>query len=327
MDLQQEEELENLSLVDILRKSISIPRSSPRTFALITLAFIFPLSFAILAHSLFTHPLINHLCSASQSSSASSYASDWSLLFLYQFVYLLFLFTFSLLSTAAVVFTAASLYAAKHVSFSSTISAIPTVFARLFHTFLWVYLVMFVYNAVYSVCIFAIIISTSFPDSAASVFLFSVVTLAFLAAHMYISALWHLASVISVMEPFCGLAAMAKSRGLLRRRTHIAITVVIAYSGIWWLIGDLFRTTVVMAPYEEGSIWVGPVGKVVIGVALVAMLVAVNLVGLLFQSVFYYVCKSFHHQKIDKTALHDHLGGYLGEYVPLKSSIQMEIVV
>ena len=39
---------------------------------------------------------------------------------------------------------------------------------------------------------------------------------------------------------------------------------------------------------------------------------------------FYSVCKSFHHQGIDKLALLDHLGGYLGEYVPLKSSIQME---
>lgn len=57
---------------------------------------------------------------------------------------------------------------------------------------------------------------------------------------------------------------------------------------------------------------------------LVALLLLVNLVGLLVQSVFYYVCKSYHHQEIDKSALQDHLGGYLGEYVPLKSGIQME---
>ncbi|XP_073004843.1 uncharacterized protein [Typha latifolia] len=326
MDLEQEE-LGNLSLVDILRESISIPRSSSRTFALITLTFIFPLSFAILAHSLFTHPIINHLKSSfSSSSSSSSYASQWSLLFLYQFVYLLFLFTFSLLSTAATVFTVASLYAAKPVSFSSTLSAIPTVFPRLFRTFLWVSLIMLLYNATFGVCVLIIFIASSYPDSAASVLFLAVVILAFLAAHVYISALWHLASVISVLEPVCGLAAMAKSRGLLRGRTRMAITMIIAYFSVCGLIGGFFRATVVKAPYEKGSIWVGPVGKVVIGGALVAVLVLVNLVGLLVQSVFYYVCKSFHHQQIDKSALYDHLGGYLGEYVPLKSSIQMEII-
>lgn len=49
-----------------------------------------------------------------------------------------------------------------------------------------------------------------------------------------------------------------------------------------------------------------------------------NLAILLVQSEFYYVCKSYHHQGIDKNALYDHLGGYFGKYVPLKSSVQME---
>ncbi|RYR26322.1 hypothetical protein Ahy_B02g060552 [Arachis hypogaea] len=43
---------------------------------------------------------------------------------------LFFLFAFPLLSTAAVVFTVASLYTNKAVSFSSTISAIPKIFKR-----------------------------------------------------------------------------------------------------------------------------------------------------------------------------------------------------
>ncbi|KAL4321768.1 hypothetical protein AHAS_Ahas14G0143500 [Arachis hypogaea] len=50
--------------------------------------------------------------------------------------YFFFLFAFSLLSTAAAVFTVASLYTNKAVSFSSTISAIPKIFKRLFITYL-----------------------------------------------------------------------------------------------------------------------------------------------------------------------------------------------
>ncbi|KAK1356247.1 hypothetical protein POM88_049503 [Heracleum sosnowskyi] len=57
---------------------------------------------------------------------------------------------------------------------------------------------------------------------------------------------------------------------------------------------------------------------------MVGVFVIVNLIGLLVQSVFYYVCKSYHHEGVDKSALYDHLSGYLGEYMTLKSSIQME---
>ena len=78
------------------------------------------------------------------------------------------------------------------------------------------------------------------------------------------------------------------------------------------------------AVFVNGGGNYGVFTRIVIGRFLVGVLVIVNLVGLLVQSVFYYMCKSYHHQGIDKIALHDHLGGYLGEYVPLKSSVQME---
>ncbi|TQE14349.1 hypothetical protein C1H46_000268 [Malus baccata] len=59
MDLASEE-LQFLTISNILRESTSIPKQSPKTFYLITLTLIFPFSFAILAYSLFTHPLIRH---------------------------------------------------------------------------------------------------------------------------------------------------------------------------------------------------------------------------------------------------------------------------
>jgi hypothetical protein len=39
----------------------------------------------------------------------------------------------------------------------------------------------------------------------------------------------------------------------------------------------------------------------------------------------YFVCKSNHHEKIEKLALSDHLDVYHGEYVPLNSKdVQLE---
>ncbi|PIN24792.1 hypothetical protein CDL12_02446 [Handroanthus impetiginosus] len=313
MDLVAEE-LQFLSITDILKESISIPKQSPKTFYLVTLTLIFPLSFAILAHSLFTHPILSQL-----ESDPTAASSDWSKLLVFQFFYLIFLFAFSLLSTAAVVFTVASLYTSKPVSFSSSIAAIPSVFKRLFITFLWVSLSMVAYNIVFLG--FLVLLIVALDTQNVFLFLFSlvIVFLMFLVVHVYTSALWHLASVVSVLEPLYGFAAMKKSYELLKGKTGMGFVLVFGYLAICGVINMLFGSIVV-----HGGDDYGVLTRIMVGGVLVGLLVMVNLVGLLVQSVFYYVCKSYHHQGIDKSALYDHLGGYLGEYVPLKSSIQME---
>ncbi|KAL6992092.1 hypothetical protein U1Q18_010202 [Sarracenia purpurea var. burkii] len=308
------EELQFLSLSDILKESTSIPKQSPKTFYLITLTIIFPLSFAILAHSLFTHPLLTQI-----NTPTGSHSSQWTKLLIFQFCYLIFLFAFSLLSTAAVVFTVASLYTSKPVSFSSTLSAIPKVFRRLFITYLWVSLSMILYNIVFVAALVLLVIAIDTESSVLFFFSMIVIFLLFLVVHVYITALWHLASVVSVLEPLYGLAAMKKSYELLKGKTRMAGLLVFVYLAICGVINGIFGAVVVHG--GEGH---GVLTRILIGGFLVGVLVIVNLVGLMVQSVFYYVCKSYHHQGIDKSALYDHLGGYLGEYVPLKSSIQME---
>ncbi|KAL8108651.1 uncharacterized protein LOC141672049 [Apium graveolens] len=307
------EELQFLTVSDILKESTSIPKLSPRTFYLITLTLIFPLSFAILAHSLFTHPLLSQI-----QDPYGSHSSQWTKLLAFQFFYLIFLFAFSLLSTAAVVFTVASLYTSKPVSFSNTLSAIPGVFKRLFITYLWVSLTMVVYNVIFLCFLVLLIVAIDTQNPVLFVFSVIVVFLLFLVVHVYITALWHLASVVSVLEPIYGFAAMKKSYELLKGKIGLAFFMVFGYLLVCAAINGVFGSVVVHG-------WdYGVFTRVVVGGFLVGVLVIVNLVGLLVQSVFYYVCKSYHHEEIDKSALHDHLGGYLGEYVPLKSSIQME---
>ncbi|XP_010538302.1 PREDICTED: uncharacterized protein LOC104812705 [Tarenaya hassleriana] len=317
MDLEPEE-LQFLTIPQVLVESISITKRSPRSFYLITLTLIFPLSLAILAHSLFTHPIIVKLDSVDSYNSARA-RHDWTVLLVIQFCYLIFLFAFSLLSTAAAVFTVASLYTASPVSFSSTIYAIPKVFKRLFITFLWIALLMFAYNAVFFLFLVMLLIAIDMNMLGLAIFAGLVISLLYFGVHVYITALWHLGSVVSVLEPIYGYAAMKKGYELLKGRTQMGMVLVFVYLILCTLIGGVFRSVVVHGGENHG-IWT----RIVIGGSLVGVLVIVNLVGLLIQSVFYYVCKSYHRESIDKTALHDHLGGYLGEYVPLKSNIQME---
>ena len=178
---------------------------------------------------------------------------------------------------------------------------------------------MLVYNLAFIILLVLIIIAV---DTNSTFLLFFSLLIAFglfLFVHVYITALWHLASVISVLEPVYGFQAMKKSYELLKGKVLMAGVLVFGYLAICGLINGTFAAVVVHGD-SNTSVFV----RILVGGFLVGVLVIVNLVGLLVQSVFYYVCKSFHHQGIDKTALHDHLGGYLGEYVPLKSNIQLE---
>ncbi|KAL5729622.1 hypothetical protein ACHQM5_002548 [Ranunculus cassubicifolius] len=312
------EELQFLNLRDVLKESVNIPKSSSKTFSLITLTLIFPLSFAILAHSLFTHPLLNKIQSQSPSNPETDH--EWTQLFIIQFFYLIFLFAFSLLSTAAVVFTVASIYTSKPVSFTSTLSAIPRAFKRLFITFLYVSLLMLAYNFVFLIFLVGLVVSIDTDNPVLFFFSFVSLFVLFAFVHVYITALWHLASVVSVLEPVYGLAAMKKSRELLKGKTKMAMVFVFGYLVICGVIALMFSAVVVHGAEQD----YGVVIRALVGGFLVGVLVITNLIGLLVQSVFYYVCKSYHHEGIDKSALYEHLGGYLGEYVPLKSSIQME---
>lgn len=324
------QDLASLGAAELVRVSASIPRAAPRTFALLTACLVFPLSFAVLAHSLFTHPILLRIQNNRSSDDLHSESAQWLRLFAFQFLYLLVLFTFSLLSTAAAVFTVASLYAAKPASIASSFAALPPILPRLLRTFLWVSLLMLAYHLVFALAVLFLLIifvpnaTESSPPSVPFLLFLLLVVFVFLGIHVYISALWHLASVISVLEPLCGLAAMAKSKQLLQGRTGTASTLVVSYFAVCGVTSLLFRAAVVKGSGEEGSFGLGLPGRLLVGAVLVCVLVCVNLLGLLVQSVFYYACKAYHNQQIDRTALYEHLGGYLGEYVPLKSNIQME---
>ncbi|KAL1205264.1 hypothetical protein V5N11_011547 [Cardamine amara subsp. amara] len=168
MDLAPEE-LQFLNVRGILLESTSIPKFSPKTFYLITLTLIFPLSCAILAHSLFTQPILAQIDTYPPADQAQT-RHEWTVLLVFQLCYVIFLFAFSLLSIAAVFFTVASLYTEKPVSCSSTMSAILLVLKRLFITFLWVSLLMLAYNTVFLIFLVTLIVAIDLQNVGLAVF-------------------------------------------------------------------------------------------------------------------------------------------------------------
>ncbi|WVZ82608.1 hypothetical protein U9M48_029857 [Paspalum notatum var. saurae] len=108
------------------------------------------------------------------------------------------------------------------------------------------------------------------------------------------------------------LQAKAKSRQLLPGRTGTAATLVVSYFAVCGVTSLLFRAVVIKARDEEGSFGLALPERLIVGAVLACVLVCVNLLGLLVRSVFYYACKAFHNQEIDRTALCEHLGGVPG---------------
>ncbi|KAL5712837.1 hypothetical protein ACHQM5_014964 [Ranunculus cassubicifolius] len=304
-----------MTLCGVVRKSFSIAKTSPKTFFLIILTLILPLSFAILAHSEFSTPLLDVIPTTAYDEILYKHHS-WLQFFIFIVGYPMFLFIFSLLSTAAVVFTAASLYTRRPVSFVSTLRAIPRVFKRLFITFLFISLLMLLYIAVS--CVFLVTI-IGILDVGAHPYVFCTLILSllivFLMIHIYITAIWHLASVVSVLEPVYGLAAMKKSKKLLTGKKSMGITLVFAY---------LTMCVGIEIAYSLCNLYHRKLIRYSLRALLVGVLVIVNFVGLLVQSVFYFVCKSYHGEEIDKSVLYESLGGYVGEYVRLRSSTEMK---
>ncbi|MCL7032456.1 hypothetical protein MKW94_006422 [Papaver nudicaule] len=118
-----------------------------------------------------------------------------------------------------------------------------------------------------------------------------------------ITAIWHLASVISVLEPnVYGLAAMKKSKQLLRGRAAIAWELAYLYAVATLIVEGMFALAVRSHLHFMVRLLLGLLG--------LFMLVAVNLTWLFVQTVFFFACKSHHNQVVDKKVLYDHLGGY-----------------
>lgn len=327
------EELQFLGIIGIYREASKLIVSWRRLFSQIAVSLIVPLSLLFLVHIHISYLLFSQIDrneyalehtaagTPSQERLLHRLSSEWSAFMLFKSLYLLALLVFSLLSTAAVVYTVASAYTAKHdllLSYRKVLSVVPKVWRRLALTFLFAFLFLIAYNIIaILVLVLAILIA---GENAIGFIIILVLSLAYLVGLVGISVVWHLASVVSVLEEAYGLAAMQRSRDLVRGKMGIAATVFVKMNLAFVGIELLFRRVVVVGELSTAV-------RVGFATAILGLMSVVVLFALVAQTVLYFVCKSYHHESIDKSALADHLEVYLGEYVPLKEKdVQMEQV-
>lgn len=329
MDREQEE-IQFLGFFGILRESYNIVSSWTKIFAQITLSMIIPLSFIYLAHIqiselLFTNIMHNEFILDRTPAGSGSYnkisdvlSSEWAAFFLFKIGYFVFFIVLALLSTSAVVYTIACIYTAKDITLTKVMSVVPKVWKRLVITFVWNFIIVFAYNIVSLLVLFLGVIALGTIPALVIVFLVVFVAV-YLIGFLYITMIWHLATVVSVLEESYGLNAMAKSQDLIKGKMGISTAVFLVLSLCFFAIQTMFEFLVV---FGNG----GGVGmRIGVGILCLVLMSVSMLFGLVIQTIIYFVCKSYHHENIDKSSLADHLGGYQGEYVPLKSKdVQLE---
>ncbi|XP_030470569.2 uncharacterized protein LOC115688783 [Syzygium oleosum] len=307
MDREQEER-QFLGFFGIVKESIKIISTWRKIFSQITLAFILPLSLIFLAHievSAFVFakitPEYNEL-----SDFVTSNAIE---LLLFTVVSIVLVVIFSLLSTSAVVCTTTCVYTSRSITFRGVMRVFPKVWKRLMITYLWSFLAISIYIVVTTV-IFSLLIAL-IPSPA---IVLALVFILYLSGLVYISIILNLACVISVVEDIYGIQAMFKSKNLINGKLGISIAINLLLT-----IGSMAIQTVycIFVACGHGS------GLLRLGVAVLCFLFLLKL--LLFshvaQTVIYFVCKSYHHENIDKSPLADHLEVHLlAEYLPPTAS-------
>ncbi|MBA0797893.1 hypothetical protein Gohar_008547 [Gossypium harknessii] len=327
MDREQEE-MQFLGFFGIYKESYKVIIACRKIFSKITLSLILPLSFIYLLHvevsSLLFRKIIHTKVELDEAQSPAKaqklhdlISNEMAYFWLFKAAYFTLFLIFSLLSTSAVVYTIACIYTARELTFGKVMSVVPKVWKRLMVTFLCTFLTMFVYHVVAIFIMVSSVILLLGSDAVDAVL--AVLLVLYFVGFLYMTIIWHLASVISVLEECYGFQAMLKGKNLIKGKLWVAIIIFLKLIISLVIIQAAFQSLVV-----HGSS-LGIAMRVVYAIICFLLLSKLILFVLVIQTVIYFVCKSYHHENIDKSALSDHLEVYLGEYVPLKAKdVQLE---
>ncbi|XP_076901328.1 uncharacterized protein LOC143555705 [Bidens hawaiensis] len=327
MDREQEE-MQFLDFFGIFKESYKIIISWRQIFTQITLTLILPLTIIFLAHLEISNSLfqdIEHTEHQKQytrpgtkrySNISDTLSYEWITFILFEVAYIAVFLILSLLSTAAVVYTIAFVYTGRELTFKKVMSVVPRVWKKLIVTLLCIFVAFFVYNFLAMLIMFISIFLVPYPFGTILVYILLII---YTIGSVYMTVCWQLASVVSVLESSYGFQAMTKSKNLIKGNQIVAFSVSILLSLSFFVIKFIFDLLVVQA--SSLDVW----KRVGLGALCSILLLFGFLFGLVVHTVLYLVCKSYHHENIDKGDLSNHLESYLGEYEPLSGKdIQLE---
>ncbi|KAK4416684.1 hypothetical protein Salat_2493900 [Sesamum alatum] len=327
MDKEQFHQLQLLGFYGILRESFTITFSKWKIFSQITILTIFPLCLLFLAHLQVSNLLFPNIIDHNEealhrthqdfSSDHATISSEIVVFWLIKTAYFFLFLVLSMLSTSAVVCIVACDYTRKETTFMDVmIIVVPHVWKRLVVTFAWSFIVVLAYNVVAFMTLLPPLTSSAISrPSTARVVLSGIVFVMYVVGFVYISIIWHLATVVSVLEQECGIEAMMKSKELVRGKMAVSGGVFLFLNSCFVLVQvGLERFVVVVG---DQSFW----GRIGCGIVGLLLLCGLTLLGLIVQTVVYFVCKSCHGEDVGNlcSGNDDPVEVYLGDYALLRS--------
>ncbi|KAI3689420.1 hypothetical protein L2E82_47377 [Cichorium intybus] len=315
---RSEEDMKFVGFFGIFKQSFKTIFSRKKIFAQISLTLILPLTVVFLVHMEISHHLfgkteINSLLDEADNNSyyrTRASVADWLYYWLFKVAYFTLLTVFSLLSTAAVVFSIASIYTDREVVFRKVMKVVPKVWKRLFITFVFIYIAFFIYNVIAGVVL--VINRSIFNYSVVGAIIYFIILIVYVLGFLYLSFVWQLASVVTVLENTYGVSAMRKGKHLANGKKKVGMGIAFVLNG--FLVG-LLIVYGLFVEYGREIFELAMVWRVLIGILCGLLFLWLLLLFFVTQTVLYLVCKSHHREVIDKLSLSTFLGAYMGETV------------
>ncbi|KAI3820404.1 hypothetical protein L1987_07950 [Smallanthus sonchifolius] len=311
MDRTQED-LKFAGFFGIFNQSFKSIFSWKKVFAQITLAFILPLAIIFVVQMEIAHHFFwrieNNSLPYDTNDSREATATEWLYYVLFTIAYIILLTVFSLLATAVVVFTIASIYTGREVGFRNATKVIPKVWKRLFITFVSIYIAQLIYDVIVSIVM--AICRAVFGFSSFSLLLMIIILILFVFGFLYLSVVCQLASVVTVLENIHGFNALKKGKDLASGKKAVGMGIAFVLYG--FLVG-LIVVYILFVEYGHEVFKWALIWRVMIGILCGILLLMLLLLFIVTQTVLYLVCKSYHREAIDKLSLSTFLGAYMGE--------------
>ncbi|XP_024381444.1 uncharacterized protein [Physcomitrium patens] len=296
-------------VVGICSEAVKILRSYTRHFLSMAGTLVLPLGVVLLSQSFVSDPLLRKLTQMGRNNQRLD--AEFVGLYLIAVLYLVFVLALSLFATAAIVYSVACIYTGKGLSYMKVIRVVPNVWSRLIHTFLWAHILLSFYYAAFVALLLALfLIQESTQVSMTMIMIPSIIVFNVFLVHF--NLVWHLASVVSVLEDTKGVCAMKRSNALIAGKRLAGFYLFVIYASCILFMLGLF---------SGGLAKQNTSGRVFLTITLLVVWTTVTLLAIVIQSIFYFVCKSYHQERIDRSALAQKLDGYLGDYTPLSDPV------
>ena len=318
----EHEEMKSLGAFGIYRKAYQIILPWRKIFTQIILAYILPLFFISLANTHLSNSLLPKIVDQDKKDLAetqvptSNHTNIFDLLsfpsasyWLLQVAYTIYSFIFSLVSTSAIVYTMACIYSGREVTFRMVTSVVPKVLKRLMLTSFTIFLVVCTYHVVaFLVFALAAVLIAFGPNTNVGMSILLVVVVLYLMGLLYMSVVWQLASTISVLEDSYGFQAMKRSNQLIKGKVGVSTLIFLNLGLLHYVLQKALERVVVNGES------LGMVNRVAYANVCLSLFLLLGLFERVIQTIIYFVCKSYHHERVDKLALSDHLQVYTQEY-------------